>query len=167
MPPGNPLEATAEKSNVSLSLHQILLTGRRPYFILCLLTLLFWARTLSFQFVWDDQYFIERHETIRSLKNVPAIFTSVEAQSAYPQGFLLYRPLRTLHYAALFALGGGDAAKPALFHLANIIWHAAAVALLFSCARNLLRRFAPAGDTLRADTVAFLVALGFAIHPVV
>lgn len=166
MPPANALEGTTGKPHASLPLHQTLLSGKRPYLVLGLLTLLFWARTLSFQFVWDDTYFIERNEAIRSLKNAPAIFTSLEAQSSFPRGFVLYRPLRTLHYAALFTLGGG-AARPALFHLANILWHAAAALLLFSCARNLLQRFAPSESTRPADMIAFLIAFAFAIHPVV
>lgn len=163
----NSIEVIPEKSGASLPLQPWLLEGARPYFALFLFTFLFWARTLSFGFVWDDYYFIEHLDSIRSLKNVPAMFTSLDAQSAYPQGFVLWRPLRTLHYAVLYALGGGGVPKAWLFHLANILWHGAGVVLLFSCARNLLRRFVASGQLLRADAVAFLLALGFSIHPVV
>src|SRR3954464_6932958 len=163
----NSVEVMPDKFGASSPLQQLLLAGARPFFALFLFTVLFWARTLSFGFVWDDYYFIEHLESIRSLKNVPAMFTSRDAQLAYPQGFVLWRPLRTLHYAILYALGGGGAPKAWLFHLANILWHGAGVVLLFSCARNLLRRFTAPEQSLRADAVAFLLALGFAIHPVV
>src|SRR6185436_981437 len=94
-----------EKSGETAPAYRSFLAGAQPCFVLFSFTLLFWARTLSFEFVWDDSYFIEHLDSIRSLKNTPAMFTSLDAQSSYPQGFVLYRPLRTLHYAALYALG--------------------------------------------------------------
>src|SRR5688500_7274190 len=101
----NSVGAIVETADGSSPGRRLLLAGRRPHFALFCLALLFWLRTLSFEFVWDDYYFIEHLESIRSLKNAPAMFTSLEAESSYPQGFALYRPLRTLHYAALYALG--------------------------------------------------------------
>ena len=97
-----------------------------PGALLVVLVLLVWGQSVSFQFVWDDKFFIEDLQSIRSLRSVPEMFYSLDAQSSYPQGFVLFRPLRTLHYAVLFTLGGGGAPKPWLFHLANIAWHAAA-----------------------------------------
>src|SRR5215212_8174762 len=102
-----------------------------PRVLLVLLVLLVWGQSIGFQFVWDDKYFIKDLTSIRSLASVPEIFYRLDAQSSYPEGFVLFRPLRTLHYAILFALGGGEAPKPALYHFANLAWHAAATLLLY------------------------------------
>lgn len=137
---------------------------------LVLLVALAWGHTVSFRFVWDDRYFIEDLPSIRSLHNIPAMFYRLDAQSSYPAGFVLFRPLRTLHYALLFALGGGKQPQPWLFHLANVIWHAACVLLLFGVMLRLLARFAgPDGGSsqLRVLWIAWLTAAALAVHPVV
>src|SRR5688500_4515250 len=101
------------------------ITPRRwPYALIVAAVLLVWGHTISFQFVWDDKYFIEELQSIRSISQVPRMFYALDAQSSYPQGFVLFRPLRTLHYGILFALGGGGVPKPWLFHVANVLWHA-------------------------------------------
>jgi len=143
-----------------------LLRGWTPWVLLAGITILFWARTLSFEFVWDDEYFIERLPSIRSLKNIPEMFWSLDAQSAYPKGFVLFRPLRTAHYALLYALGGGEPPKAWLFHLANVLWHAAAVLLLFSILRSLLERYIRGDERDAPAGLALVAALGFALHPV-
>ena len=137
-----------------------------PGALLAALVLLVWGQCVSFQFVWDDKYFIEDLASIRSLKNTPAMFYALDAQSSYPEGFVLFRPLRTLHYAVLFALGGGDAPKPWLFHFTNLAWHAAATILLFQV---LLLVFVKRGEEKEnsARWIAWLGAAAFAVHPVV
>lgn len=137
-----------------------------PGALLAAVVLLVWGQCVSFQFVWDDKYFIEELTSIRSLKNTPAMFYALDAQSSYPEGFVLFRPLRTLHYAVLFALGGGDAPKPWLFHFTNLAWHAAATILLFQV---LLLVFVKRGDEKEnsARWIAWLGAAAFAVHPVV
>ena len=56
-------------------------------------------------------------------------FTSAESQQSTPPSAILpYRPLRTLHFAALTWITGQP--RPMLFHLANVVWHAAACVLL-------------------------------------
>src|ERR1051325_855819 len=76
--------------------------------LICIVTFSLWGHSIGFEFVWDDEPFIRDLQSIRSLKNIPAIFTALEAQSNFPQGFVLFRPLRTLHYALLYAVGQGD-----------------------------------------------------------
>jgi tetratricopeptide (TPR) repeat protein len=145
-----------------------LLRGWRPYVLLAGVTALMWAHTLAFQFVWDDYFFIQRLESIRSLRHIPTLFYSLAAQSSYPQGFVLFRPLRTAHYALLVALGGGTEPRPWLFHLANVLWHGAAALLFFSVARKLLGQFKAAGAPEHQPAVlALLSALALAVHPVV
>jgi protein O-mannosyl-transferase len=137
-----------------------------PGALLAVVVLLVWGQSVSFQFVWDDKYFIEDLQSIRSLRHVPEMFYSLEAQSSYPEGFVLFRPLRTLHYAVLYAIGGGAAPRPWLFHFANLAWHAAATILLF---RILLLIFEARAEEKRVSAlwIAWLAAAAFAVHPVV
>ena len=143
------------------------LGNRYPWLIIGLATLLVWGQTCSYQFVWDDTYFIEDLQSIRSLRHIPEMFVSLEAQSSYPEGFRLFRPLRTVHYAVLYFLGGGQA-RPGLFHLANVAWHALAALLLYEFLSLLLARVAGAdAPEDRERWLALLAALAFAVHPVV
>jgi hypothetical protein len=129
-----------------------------------LLTLLIWGTTAGFGFVWDDSLFVVQNTSIRSLKNIPEIFTSLNAQSSEQMpGF---RPIRTAFYALLYAIGDQPAPQPWIFHLANILWHGLAAMLLFSVALLLCQRLA-GGAPPAARMTALSIALGFAAHPVV
>jgi hypothetical protein len=144
------------------------LAGRWPGAVLVALVLAVWGQSVMFQFVWDDQYFIQELKSIRSLASVPQMFCSLDAQSSYPEGFALFRPLRTLHYAVLFALGGGEVPKPWLFHLANLVWHSAATVLLYHVLALLIRwKGEDSATPERLCRVALIGAAAFAAHPVV
>lgn len=139
-------------------------TGWWPAFALFILVFGVWGHSITFDFVWDDQQFVIENSSIRSLKNVPAMFTDLSAQSSYPEGFKLFRPLRTVHYALLFFLGGGHEPVAWIFHLANVLWHAIACLLLYR-ASVLLFELAPSTPE-NLHWAAFLTAAGFAVHPV-
>src|SRR5262245_38686643 len=102
-----------------------------PYITIAVVAAMVWGHTVSFEFVWDDRSFIEELTSIRSLKNVPAMFYRLDAQSSAPQDFKLFRPLRTVHYALLYWIGGKAEPQPWLFHTASLLWHMAAAMLLF------------------------------------
>ena len=139
---------------------------RWPCALLIVLVLAVWGQSLSFEFVWDDQYFIQELKSIRSLASVPEMFYRLDAQSSFPEGFVLFRPLRTLHYAILFAVGGGGAPKPWLFHLTNLAWHTAAVLLLYQVLILLFCHDAEDEEKSRTGRlVALLAAAAFAVHP--
>ena len=139
--------------------------GWFPCLFLAVVTLLVWGRTIRYDFVWDDYVFIVKNPNIRSLKEVPAMFYSLKTQSIVPDEARIFRPLRTAQYAVLCALEGKQAPRPWLFHLANLLWHAAAAMLLFSVALLLYQR--QAGEVANfARAMALLVATAFAIHPV-
>ena len=135
------------------------------YGLIGVIVLIVWGQTIRFGFVWDDKWFVEDLKSIRSLRSVPEMFYSLEAQSSYPEGFKLFRPLRTVHYAVLYALGGKEAPQAWLFHLANVLWHAGAAMLLFSIALLLWERTGRE-DSGGGRVLALLIALGFAVHPV-
>jgi tetratricopeptide (TPR) repeat protein len=128
-----------------------------------LFALLLWGQTARFAFVWDDEVLIVHNKSIRSLKNIPEIFTSKNAQASEPTG--TFRPIRTAFYALLYAIDGHPAPQPWIFHVANVLWHAIAAMLLFSVALLLCQGLA--GETpLAARITALLIALAFAAQPV-
>ncbi|HYV28584.1 MAG TPA: hypothetical protein VFA77_13690, partial [Candidatus Eisenbacteria bacterium] len=139
-----------------------------PQLLIVLTAAVVWGHTVRFEFVWDDKFFIERLESIRSFKSIPEIFTSLAAQSSFPEGFVLFRPLRTVHYALLFQLGGGEPPKPWLFHLANVVWHGAAAVLFYSIALILFGKLAAdEEEKSKAKLFALFTALAFTVNPVV
>ncbi|MGD0812517.1 MAG: tetratricopeptide repeat protein [Verrucomicrobiota bacterium] len=132
--------------------------------LIWLFTILVWGNTVRFGFVWDDSVLVVQNTSIRSLKNLPAIFTSVKAQSA--EVVPSFRPVRTAFYALLQAIGGRAEPQAWIFHLSNVLWHGLAAMLLFSVVALLCQRVAGATPPA-ARLTALLVALGFAAHPVV
>jgi protein O-mannosyl-transferase len=135
-----------------------------PYVAIALAVLFVWAHSLTFDFVWDDIHFIKNLESVRSLKNIPSMFTSEHATS--PDNFKVFRPLRTVQYAILHWLGGKSEPQPWLFHLANLIWHAAAAMALFALALSLFEKLRDDAEPLLPAVAALVIALGFAVNPV-
>ena len=112
---------------------------------------------LGHEFVsWDDDGFLTRNPDFRGLgpAQLGWMFTT----------FLKgpYQPLVWLSYAADFLLWGMD---PAGFHLTGLLWHCANAALLFLCARELLRAAMPGVPEKHVLWAAAFAALSFALHP--
>jgi hypothetical protein len=129
---------------------------------IALFTLAVWGQTIGYGFVWDDDILVARNPSIRSFRNLPAIFTRVEAQSQ--ESAPSFRPIRTAFYAVLYAVEGQETPRPWIYHLSNILWHAAAAVLLFLVALRLWERLT--GKLILGIRVAaLLVALGFAANP--
>jgi protein O-mannosyl-transferase len=149
-----PEEHPADRTDAGVNWIYCLLVG--------LATVLVWGKSARYDFVWDDHLLVLENPSIRSLKNIPKMFVSLAMQS----GELApsYRPVRTAWYAFLYALGGKKEPQAWIFHLSNVLWHAAAAMLLFSVGRLLFERVAaaPAGA---ARGAAFLAALAFGLHP--
>ncbi len=133
--------------------------------LIALFTLLVWGTTAGFGFVWDDSLLVVQNTSIRSLRNIPEILTSVKAQSS--EVAPSFRPIRTAFYALLYAIGGQPEPQPWIFHLANVLWHGLTAMLLFSVALLLCQRLAGAVPPAAARMTALWIALGFAAHPVV
>ncbi len=129
--------------------------------VIALLALLAWGATISYDFAWDDHYFIIENEAIRSLKNIPAMFYSTTAESSSSQHFPNFRPVRNVAYAVLVKLGGKGTPQPWIFHLANVLGHTLAALLVFSVASRL---FLPAGEE-PSRWAALLTGAAFAVHP--
>ena len=103
------------------------------------------------EFVLDDTRLIRDNLRIRSLANIPHLFTSSYWDVAGPQA--LYRPLVLVSYAIQYAMHG---LSPAGYTTVNIALHAGVSGLLFALVRAI-------GGSLFAAGVA---GIAFAAHPV-
>ena len=130
-------------------------------------TFLVWGHTVTFDFVWDDGFFIRDLPSVRSLKHVPEMFYRPDAQATHPNDFRVFRPIRTALYALLHFLGGKETPQPWIYHLANVLGHGGTAMMLFAALTLLLPRWR--NGFTEADTRwwSFFIALAFAVHPVV
>ncbi len=121
---------------------------------LLLLSILPYTNTLSNEFVYDDITQILDNPYILSFRHVGRIF-STPAWSYVRQSELTnyYRPMMTFGYLVCYQLFGS---QPYGFHLANIIFHALVVLVLYFLTRRLFA----------SQAVAFLASGLFALHPI-
>jgi len=132
--------------------------------LLALAVALVWGHTTTFGFVWDDEDFIQHNQSIRSLRCIPSMFTSLAPQANDAQYYKVFRPLRTTVYAFLVAFGGKPRPIAWIFHLNNVLWHTLAAGLMFALVRTMGRRLNE--PPLHTSVAALLCALALAIHPV-
>ncbi len=118
--------------------------------LVALLALAVYANSLANRFAFDDVAIVHDDARVHGLGHLAAIF-SQPYWAAYDKGIGNYRPLTTLGFAVQWTLGGG---APWVFHLGDILLHAAVCVLLFL----LLARFAGRAGAL-------LGAALFAVHP--
>ena len=138
-----------------------------PFLLLGIAAFLVWGHTVTFNFVWDDEFFIRDLPSVRSLKRVPEMFYRLDAQAAHPNDFRVFRPIRTAFYALLYFLGGKETPQPWIYHLANVLWHGATAMMLFAALTLLLPRWRKGFREAETRWWSFFIALAFAVHPVV
>ncbi|MBX6362735.1 MAG: hypothetical protein IRZ00_02605 [Gemmatimonadetes bacterium] len=110
-----------------------------------------YANSLANGFAYDDLAIIKTNTRVHDLRALGDILLT-PYWPIYGQEFGLYRPLAILAYAVQWALGGG---APWIFHLGNVLEHAAVCVLAYLFLERLTDwRAALAG------------ALVFAVHPV-
>jgi Flp pilus assembly protein TadD len=119
-----------------------------------------YANTLRNGLHVDDQYQIVTNPWIRSLRNLPTIFSSGVWDfdgriSSY------YRPMMYVLYSFVYAVAGTAAWA---YHLLNVVLHTGASILSFLVARELLGPLDARPPWWRAP--ALLVGLLFAVHPI-
>jgi tetratricopeptide (TPR) repeat protein len=116
-----------------------------------------YANTFGSGFVLDDVRAIVENPLIRDLGNTAQLFRTNYWGAGDPGvGGLdpgLYRPLTVLTYAVSYRLWG---LEPMAYHVVNVVFHAAASALVFVVALDLV-------GTIMA---AFAGAVVFAVHPI-
>jgi hypothetical protein len=138
-----------------------------PFLLLVIATLLVWGQTVTFSFVWDDDYFIRDLPSVRSVRHIPEMFYRLDAQATLPEDFRVFRPIRTAHYALLHFLDGQEIPQPWIYHLANVLWHGGTAMMLFAALTLLLPRWGNHLSAAEARPWAFGIALAFAVHPAV
>jgi len=123
---------------------------RRLYVAIVACALVPYVPALWNGFALDDLYIIVWNPLVHSVQGVWRAF----AAPYWPPdlGGQMYRPLPLATFSLDWVIGRGS---PALFHAANLVWHAGAAVIVVSLAR----RWA---DT----TAAFAAGLIFAVHPV-
>jgi hypothetical protein len=108
------------------------------------------APSLTYGFVFDEQLLIVANPAVHDLREVKTILLSKFWPG--PMAGIYYRPIITLSYALNYSFAGP---RPGIYHLTNVLAHAAGCGLLYL----LLLRL---GATL---TVVGPTALLFAVHP--
>ena len=109
---------------------------------------LVYGNTLRNEFTMDDGIYV--------LRNAQVTHASVRELFAANKSSNVFRPITFASLALNWRLGG---ARPAGFHLFNLILHAGVTWLLFLLLEGLL------GASPQAKAVAFAAALVFAVHP--
>jgi protein O-mannosyl-transferase len=141
--------------------------------LVALVSLLVYAPSLRYGFVWDDEYFVVRNRALRSWQSVPRYFTDVRT---YAEGIQapMYRPLRNISYLVDYKIAGISASW---FHAHNILLHAVNACLVFWLLLHLHGAVCSRqnGDSSRSETLAAprasgtilccLMALLWAAHP--
>ncbi len=113
------------------------------------------AHTLGMDLVWDDFHHVKQNQMVRSLANVPLMFTT-DAWAGGTQDTTVtpyYRPIYKLSLAVDHALWGERAFG---YHLTNTLLHVLVAVLVSVVASSLAAT--PAG--------ALVAGLAFAVHPV-
>ncbi|MFH1220888.1 MAG: tetratricopeptide repeat protein [Candidatus Eisenbacteria bacterium] len=119
-----------------------------------LTAMLVYSNTFRSDFTYDDMDIVAKNPAIRSLSNIPGLFTStywVGVDSAPDKS--LYRPLTMTTYALEYRVHG---LRPGWFHEVNVLLHALASLLLFFLVREIFAN----------EALAIIAALLFAVHPI-
>jgi tetratricopeptide (TPR) repeat protein len=124
------------------------MTDRTRIGVLLALTGVIYANSLTNGFVLDDVYYILKNHRVTSL-SLPALFQ--------PANNNVFRPMTVASFAFNWALSGSH---PFLYHLVNLLLHAAVVILLYFVLQKLLE------SVLHSSTIACAAALLFAVHPI-
>ena len=103
---------------------------RYQVIIIIAVTVLVFSNSLSGRFVMDDTSLVVYNPRVRSVSNIPGMFLGsafFDPNKNEDQGGQFYRPLVSVAYSLLYALGGSG---PWIFHLFQIFMHAANAVLL-------------------------------------
>src|SRR3990167_6045963 len=117
--------------------------------IIILIPILLYLNTLPNIFVYDDAYVITENYFIKSLGNLPKLFTKDYLPFS---GELSYRPIVTLTYFFDYAIWG---LNPLGYHLTNVILHTVNVFLFYVFIKSITR----------TRTLTILATLLFLSHP--
>jgi len=117
--------------------------------IIILISILLYLNTLPNTFVYDDAYVITENYFIKSLGNLPKLFTKDYLPLS---GELSYRPVVTLTYFFDYAIWRQN---PLGYHLTNVILHTINVFLFYLFIKSISRN----------SSLSILATLLFLSHP--
>ena len=119
--------------------------------LVALIAIAVYANSVVNEFAYDDWWIIRENARLHQLRDLREIVLT-PYWPRFGESLGLYRPLTVLWFAVQWAIGGGH---PAVFHVVNVLMHAAVAALVW----RLLRHFASPGAALAGAAL-------FALHPV-
>jgi protein O-mannosyl-transferase len=131
-----------------------------PLAILLVAVILVYANSFENSFHFDDFHTVTDNPAIRSLSNLPRIFTDTTAFSVLPAN-QTYRPVVTASLALDYALARGY--NVYWFHLSTLLWFLVLIAVLYLFAEQIFGAFADPGTS---RWLALGVAAWFGLHPV-
>lgn len=141
-------------------------SGRRAkllgYLLIGLASVLLYARTINYSFIWDDQFVVVQNPAIRSISSIHRYFTD---SGTYAAGlpFPTYRPLVTLSYLADYQVSH---LKSWFYHVHNVLLHALNACLVFWLLQQLLALSKRSAPTQGEYIAAICGTLVWAAHPV-
>src|SRR3990172_12565871 len=106
-----------------------------PFLLITLLSGLIYFNSLENPFHFDDSHHIIDNPHIRSLRDVPNLFTDTRTFSVWPGNNRHYRPLLLLTHVINYALGG---LNPIGYHLVNLAFHVGSAFLVFLIVQTML-----------------------------
>ncbi|MGE4231825.1 MAG: hypothetical protein AB7F43_00710 [Bacteriovoracia bacterium] len=145
---------------VKVLIEKIFKSERIRIFVLAIAAWVIYLNSLHGSFHFDDTYNIVENPFVKSLKFFFQFFTDANTHSALPENSP-YRPICTLTYAVLWALGGGSVVP---FRLYKIFQHMFVGILIYWIAKKLLEK-QEIKLSVGTANVAFFGALLFLVHP--
>jgi len=130
-----------EKSNKYIYAALIIIVGIIAYF-----------NIYNNQFLWDDEFFIQKNKFIRSFDYLPNIFTTSSGAGA---GKLddFYRPMQFVVYSVVYSISG---LRTWPYHLLNVSLHLTNALLIFFIVKKLFVK----------EDIAFITSVLWVAHPV-
>ncbi|HAX62211.1 MAG TPA: hypothetical protein DCX95_06650 [Elusimicrobia bacterium] len=131
-------------------------------FIILISTAIY-INALKSEFVFDDEFIVEKNTLIRSMKNIPQIFVS-SYWGEHSKDTLLYRPIVITTFAIDYSIWK---LKPFGYHLTNVAINTVNCALFYFFTLLIFSSLSVENKlTQKHYLFAFISGLIFAVHPV-
>jgi tetratricopeptide (TPR) repeat protein len=119
--------------------------------ILLLAVGLAYFNCLQNEFIWDDEFLIEKNSYLRSFSNLPKMLVS-NSTAGFGGVDNFYRPTQNIYYLLIFQMFGYNKVA---FHMGNLLLHFLNSLLLFFVLTRLFKN----------RPLAFVSSLLWAVHP--
>lgn len=129
--------------------------------VICGVAFAVYSNNYRHDYLLDSGHSLKLNSYVRSLKHIPTYFKDPKTLTSY-RGNADYRPVLQITYAVNYRISKYDTWS---WHLFQILLHLICALTLYLLCRKLLRQFEPDGDRLLVDTIPFVVALLFVVHP--